>query len=149
MISSELLNSNIECDTTGLFRLGQQRLVVFLRRLVLIWADDLGDIPIEIAVAPLANAVVAPHVGQLPRRVAPREPPVAPVLSIQIEVLRRKEIYRQRLNARGRTGRRVALPRVEGQAESAHRHRQRNGSCDSRAHGSHNITSLTFTSHEL
>ena len=85
-------------------RLGQQRRVVRLGGPIRVGAGNAGNRAIEIAIPPLPDAVVAPHVGQLPGCIAPGIATVGPVASIQVEVLGREQVHRQRLNA----GRRLA-----------------------------------------
>ena len=51
-----------------------------------------------LAVAPLANEVANPHVVDSPRRVAARIARIRPGFRVEVEVFRREEIHRERLN---------------------------------------------------
>ena len=90
-------------------RLGQQRFVVFLRRLVLVGTDDALARPVVVAVAPRcgfrrlrADALSVPHRVDLTRIVAAVVALIEPVRAVLVEVLRREHVDRQRLD----TGRR-------------------------------------------
>ena len=98
-------------------RLGQQRLVVLLRGLVRQRADDLGDVAVQVAVAPGAEPLVADHVGQGARRVAPGVALVEPVLLVLVVVLAGEEVHRQRRDA----GRRRQAHGLSGAAATATR----------------------------
>ena len=99
-------------------RLRQQRFVVLLRRLVRVGADDALARPVVVAVTPgrrlrrlRPDALPVPHRVELPRIVAAVIALVEPVRPILVEVLRREQIDRQRLDAGRRPedrGRRAA-----------------------------------------
>ena len=63
---------------------------------------NVSNLAVDFAVAPFAEPVIGPHIGQLPRRVAPGIPRIFPILFIQIEILGGEEIHRKRLYSRWR-----------------------------------------------
>jgi hypothetical protein len=73
---------------------------VFLGALIGIRADDFGDVTIDIAISPFRKPIIGPHVGQLPRRITSGISFVSPILPIEIEILCREQIDRQRLDSR-------------------------------------------------
>ncbi len=79
-----------------------QRREMLRRRLVWVGAYEIGDGPVDGAVAPRAALALRPRVRELPRRVAARVALVVPVFSVEAVVLRREEIHGQWRN----TGRR-------------------------------------------
>src|SRR5690606_8542522 len=87
---------------------GQERRVVLLGGRMVVRAHDLLDRAVEIAIAPLADPSLIPHVSQLTRRVAACIARIGPVLALEVEVLGREEIDRQRLDA-GRRARLLGL----------------------------------------
>src|SRR4030095_13513760 len=66
------------------FRLGQQRIVMFLSSLVRIRTNDLRDFPIKIAITPRAKSLVPDHIRESARCVTPEITLVQPVLAIEI-----------------------------------------------------------------
>ncbi len=95
--------SSVHRRTARLLRLGHERGVVLLGGLVGIWADDLCDRIVEIAVAPMGGPVFAcPHICELAWRIAARVALVGPGLPIEVEVLRGEQVARQRCHTRGR-----------------------------------------------
>ena len=109
----------VDGGTALRFRLGQQRLVVLLRRLVRVRAHDALARPVVVAVAPRrrlrrlgTDALPVPHRVELARIVAAVVALVEPVRPILVEVLRREQIDGQRLDAGRRPEDRRAARRV-------------------------------------
>src|SRR5262245_21405090 len=82
--------------STGFLRFGEQRIVVFFSGLVRVRTYDLGNLSVEVAVTPCPKPLIADHVRQGARCVAPEVALVVPVLLIEVEVLAGEQINRQR-----------------------------------------------------
>src|SRR5665213_2141656 len=98
----------IDSRTAVRLRRRHQSFVVFLGRLIWIWAHNLLTRIIFAAVAPrsrcrwfIANTVRGPDIGELTGRIASEIALVGPQFLILIEVFRQKQIQWQSLHSRG------------------------------------------------
>ncbi len=94
------------CGTAGGLGFGHQCRVVFSGGGVFVGADDLGDGDVVVAISPVPDRVVRPHVGQFMGRIAPGVALIGPVLAIKVEVFGGPQIHRQRRDP-GRRSRRA------------------------------------------
>src|SRR5262245_20046460 len=86
--------------TSRRLSLSKQCVVMFFGGLVCVRAYDFGHIAVQLAVAPLPEALLRPHVCQLTRSIASGVARVCPILPIEVKILRSKQVDRKWLYAR-------------------------------------------------